>query len=82
MINKLGINTANQKPLLWRISSAERRGTLLVGDLIVTAIALVFALYFWAQQDWLQFSWLFLKERPQEWFYLLPLMWIILIIEL
>ena len=82
MVNRLSINTVNQKPLLWRISSAERQGILILGDLLTTAIALVFALYFWAQQDWLKFSWVFLKERPQEWFYLLPLIWIVLIIEL
>jgi exopolysaccharide biosynthesis polyprenyl glycosylphosphotransferase len=82
LINRFSINTANQKPLLWRISSAERRAILILGDLLVTAVALLIALYFWAQQDWLQFSWLFLKERPERWFYLLPLMWIILNIEL
>jgi exopolysaccharide biosynthesis polyprenyl glycosylphosphotransferase len=82
LINRLSINNASQKPLLWRISSAERQAILILGDLLITAIALVFALYFWAQLDWLHFSWLFLKERPQEWFYMLPLIWIILIIEL
>ena len=82
MINRFSINNTTQKPLLWRISSAERRGILILGDLMVTAVALVIALYFWAQQDWLHFSWLFLKERPERWFYSLPLIWILLIIEL
>jgi len=82
LINRFSINNTTQKPLLWRISSAERRGILILGDLMVTAVALVIALYFWAQQDWLHFSWLFLKERPERWFYSLPLIWILLIIEL
>jgi exopolysaccharide biosynthesis polyprenyl glycosylphosphotransferase len=82
LINRFSINNTNQKPLLWRISSAERRGILILGDLLTTAVALLVALYFWAQQDWLRFSWVFLKERPERWFYFLPLPWILLIIEL
>jgi len=71
-----------QKPL-WRITSRERRFILLIGDSIIAVFALFVALYFWGQQDqWLHFSWEFLRDRPPDWFYLLPFMWLLLLIEL
>lgn len=71
-----------QRPL-WRLTGRERQFIILIGDLIVAVIALFVALYFWAQQDeWLHFSWQFLKERPPDWFYFLPLFWIVLLAEL
>lgn len=75
-------NKALQKPF-WRLTSGERRFILLIGDAIASSISLMVALYFWAQQDeWLKFSWQFLKERPPDWYYLLPFIWIILLIEI
>ena len=71
-----------QKPL-WRITTRERRFILLLGDLIVIALALAVALYFWAMGDqWLKFSWQFLKERPPDWYFLLPIIWLALLLEL
>jgi exopolysaccharide biosynthesis polyprenyl glycosylphosphotransferase len=71
-----------QKPPM-RFRSGERRIVLLIGDLFVSSFSLLIALYFWAMRDaWLKFSWEFLKSRPPFWFYLLPLMWIVLLIEL
>lgn len=68
---------------LWRMRAGERRMLLLIGDGLVTIIALVIALYFWAQGDaWLNFSWEFLDQRVPTWFILLPIVWIILLIEL
>ena len=77
-----GFTTSNQKPLFWRLLPGERRVILLLGDGIATIVALMAALYFWAQRDWLAFSWEFLKTRPPFWFYLLPVFWMILLIEL
>jgi hypothetical protein len=75
-------NNNMQKPL-WRLTARERRFIILIGDIFVAVIALFVALYFWAQQDeWLHFSWQFLKERPPDWYYLLPIFWIILLVEL
>lgn len=68
---------------LWRMRAGERRVLLVIGDALVTIIALVIALYFWAQGDaWLNFSWEFLDQRVPTWFVLLPIIWIILLIEL
>ena len=71
-----------QKPL-WRLTARERRFIILIGDVLVSIIALFVALYFWAQKDeWLHFSWQFLQERPPDWYYFLPLFWILLLAEL
>ncbi len=72
-----------RKPIFWRLRPGERRTILLVGDLMVTFIALFIALYFWAYRDnWLDFSFDFLKNRPDFWFYLMPLGWVLLMTEL
>jgi exopolysaccharide biosynthesis polyprenyl glycosylphosphotransferase len=56
---------------------------LLFGDFTVGLIALVLSLYFWASGDqWLPFSWEFLSDRPPAWFYLLPIIWIILLVDI
>ncbi len=71
-----------QKPL-WRITPRERRFILLFGDLLAIGMALLVALYFWAMGDqWLKFSWQFLKERPPDWYYFLPIIWLVLLLEL
>ena len=78
----MGENRLYQKPL-WRITNNERRFILLVGDIIASAIGLIFALYFWAMKDqWMDFTWQFLKERPPSWYYALPVIWLVLLIEL
>lgn len=76
------ITRPNQKTT-WRLSAGERRVILIIGDLLAASLALLIALYFWAQKDaWLNFSWAFLKERPPAWFYLLPVIWLLLLVEL
>jgi exopolysaccharide biosynthesis polyprenyl glycosylphosphotransferase len=68
----------------WRVKPSEQRYILLVGDALMAGLALVIALYFWAAGDqWLkQFSTEFLKARVQVWFYFLPAIWILLMVEL
>src|SRR5512145_2906921 len=73
------------KPLIkpaWRLRPSERRGTLFFGDLLTSVSALLAGLYFWAQgNEWLNFSWQFLQERVPVWFYFMPLIWLLLLIE-
>lgn len=71
----------NQKPR-WRLRSIERKFILLAGDLIVSAFSMLVALYFWGQKDWLNFSWKFIQQRAPFWFYLLPIIWVLVLIEL
>jgi exopolysaccharide biosynthesis polyprenyl glycosylphosphotransferase len=77
------MNGKTQKKNQWRLRPRERVTLLLCGDLITGIMALLLALYYWAMGDsWLNFSWEFLKTRPDFWFYLLPLLWVILLMEL
>jgi exopolysaccharide biosynthesis polyprenyl glycosylphosphotransferase len=74
---------SSPRPFLWRLSNQERRFIVLAGDLCCGVVALLVALYLWAQGDtWLDFSWQFLRERPGVWFYLLPVIWVVMNVEL
>jgi exopolysaccharide biosynthesis polyprenyl glycosylphosphotransferase len=74
---------SRSKPVGWRIRPSEQRAILVAGDLFVSVIALLAGLYFWGQKDaWLNFSLDFLKERVELWFYFLPLLWIVFLVEL
>ena len=66
----------------WPFRQREKKYILLIGDLIAAALALVVAIYFWAQPDWLRFSAEFLQQRIPGWYYFLPFIWIILMVEL
>lgn len=45
--------------------------------------ALFLALYFWAAGDsWMKFSLEFITDRPPAWYFLLPIFWVILLVEL
>jgi exopolysaccharide biosynthesis polyprenyl glycosylphosphotransferase len=79
----MNIYRASQKPIFWRLRQRERRVILLTGDLILTLVAMVAALAFWAIRDnYLDFSVEFIIERPPMWFFLLPVIWISLMSEL
>ena len=67
----------------WRFRPSERRVILFAGDLIISLFGLVIGLYFWGIGDtWLGFSAEFLRTRVPEWFYLMPVIWIGLLLEL
>jgi exopolysaccharide biosynthesis polyprenyl glycosylphosphotransferase len=71
------------RPTGWRVRPREQRTILLIGDLLVSLVALIGGLYFWGQKDaWLNFSLNFLKDRVETWFYFLPLIWMVLLVEL
>jgi len=73
----------NNKPLGWRLKSGERWFILFSGDFIVGVISILVAIYFWARQDWLLSDWVnFIRERVPYWFFLIPIIWILLLIEL
>ncbi|MEN8172391.1 MAG: hypothetical protein ABFS03_05865, partial [Chloroflexota bacterium] len=76
----MSINTYSH---LWRLGLRERRAFLLVSDFLVAVAALFAALYVWASNgEWLGFSLAFLQERVESWFYVLPLVWLLLMVEL
>jgi exopolysaccharide biosynthesis polyprenyl glycosylphosphotransferase len=67
----------------WRLSISDRRSLLIIGDFLVSVIALAIALITWAtlSDEWLGFSIEFFQERVAFWFYLLPIAWILLLAE-
>lgn len=74
--------TNGQKPV-WRITDSERRIILLFGDAISACIALITSLYFWSTKDlWMDFTWQSLLERTPNWYYFLPFIWLLILIEL
>jgi exopolysaccharide biosynthesis polyprenyl glycosylphosphotransferase len=66
----------------WRLTLRERQSILLFGDLFVSVLSLLLSIYFWAQPDWLTFSTEFIQQRIPFWFFLLPFLWLLLLIEL
>ena len=71
------------RPKRWHLRASERIMILLIGDILMAIAALFLALYFWAAGDaWMQFSLEFIIQRPSFWFYLLPFLWIVLLVEL
>ena len=66
----------------WPFRQSEKKYVLLIGDLLAASLALIVAIYFWAQPDWLRFSTEFLQQRIPVWYYFLPLIWIVLMVEL
>ena len=71
------------RPIGWRVRSRDQRIILLIGDAFVSTIALFGGLYFWGSKDsWLKFSLNFLQQRVDFWFWLLPVIWMVLLVEL
>jgi len=75
------METHNQSS--WRLGNRERRTILVIGDFVIGVVALLFALLFWAAYaDWLGLSPEFFSERVSAWFYLLPAVWLLLMVDL
>jgi len=67
----------------WQLRVSERRTLLLIGDFIAAFIALGISLYFWGiSERFMGFSLEFLQKRVPAWFYFLPLVWLLLMVEL
>jgi exopolysaccharide biosynthesis polyprenyl glycosylphosphotransferase len=72
-----------QKTSFIRVRSRQKIQLLLAGDLMCAVFALFIALYIWALQDeWLSFSSEFIRTRTPGWYFLLPLIWLFLLLEL
>lgn len=75
--------TLQTPPKRWHLRASERIFILLIGDFLTAGLALFLALYFWAAGDaWMEFSLEFIVQRPPVWYFLLPFLWMILLIEL
>ncbi len=76
-------STARPKPPTWRMRPRDQRTLLIIGDLLVSYIGLVLALVVWSVRDpWLDFSPEFFRLRVESWYYFLPLLWLVLLVQL
>jgi len=67
----------------WRLRVGERRVVLMIGDLTAGLFSLGLALYVWGSRlRFIEFDLNFLRERVPVWFYLLPVVWIVMMLEL
>lgn len=67
----------------WRLRPGEQRALLIFGDLCMASIALLIGIYVWAKGDIdLTFSVEFFRLRVHGWYYLLPFIWMLLLIEI
>lgn len=67
----------------WRLRPGEQRALLIFGDLFMASLALVAGIYVWATGDIdLTFSAEFFRLRVHAWYYLLPFVWMLLLIEI
>jgi exopolysaccharide biosynthesis polyprenyl glycosylphosphotransferase len=78
---------SDSKPLLktspLRFHFKERRPLLIFGDTIVAILSLIGALYYWGSSEhFYGFSLLFIQRRVPLWFFLFPIVWLILLVEL
>ena len=68
-------------PLRFRFK--ERRPLLIIGDSIVAVLSLIGALYYWGiSEHFLGFSLFFIQRRVPLWFFLFPIVWLVLLVEL
>jgi len=79
------LNSPRQLPRSyhWQLRVSERRTLLLIGDLLVALASLGISLYYWGTSErFMGFSLEFLQKRTPAWFYFLPFIWLVLMVEL
>ena len=80
---KKNMNQHQPTSHLWRLGFRERRTLLLIVDFLIGAVAVIVALVVWGRsEEWLGLSLEFLRERVALWFYVLPLVWLLLMLEM
>ncbi|MCI0521868.1 MAG: sugar transferase [Chloroflexi bacterium] len=67
----------------WRLRLGERQALLFFGDLLTASIAILIALYIWGSADKFPgFSLEFIQRRVPPWFFLFPMIWLVLLVEI
>ncbi len=75
--------TSDTTKKTWRLRPGEQRALLILGDLFMSSTALVLGIYIWSTGDsTLKFSPQFFRLRVDFWYYLLPFIWMLLLIEI
>ncbi len=66
----------------WRLRPGERRFIIVIGDFAFAWVAFGLGVYSWASALVIDQTLMgFIRERLQSWFYLLPLVWIVLLVD-
>ncbi len=79
------MNNSRQLPrtVNWQLRVTERRTLLLIGDLTAALASLGISLFYWGTSErFMGFSAEFLQKRVPGWFFFLPLVWLLLMVEL
>jgi exopolysaccharide biosynthesis polyprenyl glycosylphosphotransferase len=79
------MNNPRQLPrtFSWQLRVTERRTFLLIGDLTIALASLGISLFYWGTSErFMGFSAEFLQKRVPGWFFFLPLIWLVLMVEL
>jgi exopolysaccharide biosynthesis polyprenyl glycosylphosphotransferase len=72
-----------QKSNPWQLRLGERQALLLVVDFLMAVLALIISLYFWGSADrFPSFGWDFILRRVPAWYLLLPVIWVVLLVEI
>lgn len=68
---------------IWQLRIQERQTLLVLGDFLVACVSLLVSLYYWGVSERFSgFTLDFLQRRVPLWFYILPLVWLLLMAEL
>lgn len=68
---------------LWQLRIRERQTLLMLGDFLFACVSLLVSLYYWGTSERFSgFTLDFLQRRVPIWFYILPVVWILLMAEL
>jgi exopolysaccharide biosynthesis polyprenyl glycosylphosphotransferase len=74
--------TTNAPAQRWRLVPSEQRFVLVLSDILAGVIALALALFVWSLIDPNSgFSIEFLRSRIPTWFYFMPLIWVLLLVD-
>ncbi|MGD8456874.1 MAG: sugar transferase [Anaerolineales bacterium] len=78
----MAIQKRKSKSSGWRLRAGERRAIVTLGDLFMAVLALIIAIYMWANAEAQPREFFeFIRERLQNWFFLLPFAWLILLAD-
>ncbi len=67
----------------FRLRPSEQRALLFLGDLFSAVVALLAGVYIWARGDaYIDFSLQFFQARVPWWFYLIPLVWVLMLVDI
>ncbi len=76
------LKPSNNVSSWFKLRPSERRTLVMLGDGVMSFLALLVSLYYWSISDaWLDFSVEFIKRTP-AWFFFLPVFWLLLLSSL